>query len=313
MSSFLVTGGCGFIGAHLARALLSRGHAVRVLDDFSTGRPDRLPADVCIIEGDVADPATVRRALAGVDGCFHLAAVASVERSSRDWLAAHRTNLGGAITVFEAATTAGSIPVVYASSAAVYGEAAELPLHEARPAQPISAYGADKLGCELHARAAARTRGLRSVGLRLFNVYGPGQDPRSPYSGVISIFCERIRQGSPIELFGDGRQTRDFIFVGDVVAAMSRAMDVLPAGALALNICTGRAISVLQLARTITSLCRRKLQISFRPARDGDIVHSCGDPAAARHALGLSEPTDCRTGLAATLAWLDEDPRTTGA
>jgi UDP-glucose 4-epimerase len=313
MRTFLVTGGCGFIGSHLCRALLSRGDAVCVLDDLSTGLLERLPAGARFVPGDVADPATVRRALAGVDGCFHLAAVASVERSNRDWLGAHRTNLTGAVTVFEAATTAAQVPVVYASSAAVYGDGADPPIRETAPVQPISAYAADKLGCELHARAAARTRRLRSVGLRLFNVYGPGQDPHSPYSGVISIFCERIRQGLPVELFGDGHQTRDFIFIGDIVEALSRAMDVQPAGALVLNACTGREISVLELARMIASICRRKLQVCFRPAREGDILRSCGDPSAARQALGLPEPTDFRTGLAATLAWLEDDPRITGA
>ena len=166
----------------------------------------------------------------GSDGCFHLAAVASVELSNRDWLGAHRTNLTGAITVFEAATAAGPIPVVYASSAAVYGDCPSLPLGEKSEKRPLSAYGADKIGCELHARVGGKVHRLPSVGLRLFNVYGPGQDPKSPYSGVISIFCERLRRGEPIEIFGDGDQTRDFIFVADVVAAMLRAMDArLPA------------------------------------------------------------------------------------
>jgi UDP-glucose 4-epimerase len=286
---------------------MARGDAVRVLDDLSTGSLANLPTGARLFDGDVADPAAVRCALGGVDGCFHLAAIASVESSNRDWLRTHRTNLSGAITVFEAATMhEPPTPVVYASSAAVYGGCTSLPIDEAAKTEPISPYGADKLGCELHARAAKRTRHLISVGLRLFNVYGPGQDPKSPYPGVISIFFERIRQRSAIEVFGDGGQTRDFIFVADVAEALLRAMDLRPADAPVFNICTGRGTSVLELARTIAGLCRQNLEIAFRPGRAGEIRHSRGDPTAAQLALGLAEPTDIATGLAATLAWLEE-------
>jgi UDP-glucose 4-epimerase len=242
--------------------------------------------------------------MTGVAGCFHLAAVASVEFSNRDWLRTHRTNLTGAITVFDAAIAAGRIPVVYASSAAVYGECPSLPLHENSEKQPLSAYGADKLGCELHARVAGKVHGLPSVGLRLFNVYGPGQDPKSPYSGVISIFCERLRRGEPIEVFGDGRQTRDFIFVADVITALLRAMDTRMSGHAVFNICTGRATTVLEVAQTIASLCRQDPSIQYRAEREEEIGHSHGDPTTAKQALGLGGPTKLRTGLAATLAWL---------
>jgi UDP-glucose 4-epimerase len=305
MATYLVTGGCGFIGSHLCKALLSRGDAVRVLDDLSTGSVASLPAAADFIQGDVADPQLVRRALAGVSGCFHLAAIASVELSNRDWLRTHRTNLTGAITVFDAAIAGAPVPVVYASSAAVYGECPSLPLREGSQKEPLSAYGADKFGCELHARAAGKVHRLRSVGLRFFNVYGPGQDPKSPYSGVISIFCERLRRGEPIQVYGDGRQTRDFIFVADVVTALLRAMDTRLSGEPVFNICTGRATSVLELAQTIASLCGQHLAIRFRPERDGDIGHSYGDPTAAKQALGLDASTELRIGLAATLAWLE--------
>ena len=305
MATYLVTGGCGFIGSHLCQALLQRGDAIRVLDDLSTGFAANLPAAAALMRGDVADPGLVREALAGADGCFHLAAIASVELCNRDWLRTHRTNLAGAINVFEAATAAGGIPVVYASSAAVYGDCPNLPLGESSETRPLSAYGADKIGCELHARAGSHVHRLRSVGLRLFNVYGPGQDPRSPYSGVISIFCERLRRGEPIEIFGDGRQTRDFVFVADVVAAMQRAMDARLAGDQVFNVCSGRATSVLELARTIASLCGRSPEIRFRPARLGEIRHSYGDPTAARQVLGLGTSTELRIGLAETLAWLE--------
>jgi UDP-glucose 4-epimerase len=304
MTSYLVTGGCGFIGSQLCRALLLRGDAVRVVDDLSTGRRARLPAAVDFIQGDVADPQTVHQAIVGVDACFHLAAVASVELGNRDWLRTHRTNLTGTITVFQAAIAVGPIPVVYASSAAVYGPCPSLPHRDGAEKQPLSAYGADKFGCELHARAAGRVHRLPSVGLRLFNVYGPGQDSKSPYSGVISIFCERIRHGQPIDVFGDGRQTRDFIFVADVVAAFLRAMDARLSEAPVLDICTGRGTSVLEMARTIASLCGQDLEIRFRPERAGEIEHSYGDPTNARQVLGLGRPTELSVGLAATLAWL---------
>ncbi len=301
MATYLVTGGCGFIGSHLCRALLSRGEEVRVLDDLSTGSLARLPAGAHFIQGDVADPHIVRRALAGVDGCFHLAAIASVALSNCDWLRAHRTNLTGAITVFDAARAAGQVPVIYTSSAAVYGDCPNLPLGESSEKRPSSAYGADKLGCELHARVADAVHHLPSVGLRLFNVYGPGQDPKSPYSGVISIFCERILYGKPIEIFGDGTQTRDFIFVADVVTALLRAIDARLSGAPVFNICSGRGTSVLEVARAIAKLGHQDLEIRYRPEREGEIRHSCGDPAAARQALGLGGATELRKGLAATL------------
>jgi UDP-glucose 4-epimerase len=306
MATYLVTGGCGFIGSHLCKALLSRGDAVRVLDDLSMGFLATLPAAAAFIQGDVADPQRVRQALAGVDGCFHLAAVASVELSNRDWLRTHRTNLTGAITVFDAAISAGPVPVVYTSSAAVYGDCPSLPLRESSEKQPLSAYGADKFGCELHARVAGKVHRLRSVGLRLFNVYGPGQDPQSPYSGVISIFCERIRRGEPIEVFGDGSQTRDFIFVADVVTALLRAMDARLSGNPVFNICTGSGTSVIEVAQTIATLCGRDLSINFRAEREGDIGHSYGDPTAAKQALGLGQFTELRIGLGATLAWLGD-------
>jgi UDP-glucose 4-epimerase len=305
MAVYLVTGGCGFIGSHLCAALVKRGDTVRVVDNLSTGSRSRLPPGAAFIEGDIADAKLVSSAVAGVDGCFHLAAVASVEICNREWIASHRTNLTGAITVFDAARRA-SVPVIYASSAAVYGDCSNLPLNEHAETRPLSPYGADKIGCELHARAASTVFGLASVGLRFFNVYGPGQDPHSPYSGVISIFCERLRRIEPIEIFGDGTQTRDFVFVTDVVAALLRAMDARLSGARVFNVCTGHATSLLELARTITSLCGMTPQIRFQPQRPGDIKHSYGDPAAVRHILGLDAPTELRAGLAVTLASLGE-------
>src|ERR1700761_3440303 len=232
MSTFLVTGGAGFIGSHLCEALIARGDQVRVLDDLSTGHRRNVPAQATLIVGDVADPTAVAEAMADVDGCFHLAAIASVEKGVTDWLGTHRVNVSGTVTVFDAVRRQGSrIPVVYASSAAVYGDAAVVPIAETAPCVPLSAYGADKYGCELHARVASHVHGIPAVGLRFFNVYGPRQDPKSPYSGVISIFCERIAAGLPITVYGDGQQTRDFVYVGDVVRALLGAMALRPGDA----------------------------------------------------------------------------------
>ena len=228
MSTFLVTGGCGFIGSHLCEALVARGDCVRVVDDLSTGAIENLPAGVAIYRGSVAEPELVRSAMEDVAGCFHLAAVASVERSTQDWFGSHRTNLSGTVAVFDSSrkmARSRPIPIVYASSAAVYGDCQELPLKEDMPVRPRSAYGADKYGCELHARVAAEVYRVPTTGLRLFNVYGPRQDPASPYSGVISIFCDRVRRGLHLNVFGDGSQTRDYVFIEDVVRAFIAAMD----------------------------------------------------------------------------------------
>jgi UDP-glucose 4-epimerase len=305
MPHYLVTGGCGFIGSHLCEALLARGDRVRVLDDLSTGKLMNKPAGADLVRGDIADPACVARALAQTDGCFHLAAVASVEKGNRDWLGTHRSNLTGAITIFDAARRARGgqpIPVVYASSAAVYGDSKMGPLDEDAPARPLSAYGADKLGCELHARIATHVHGVPTVGLRFFNVFGPRQDPTSPYSGVISIFVDRLRAGRPIAIYGDGRQARDFVYVDDVVAALLAAMDATPAGSPVFNVCTGRAVSVLDVAHAIAGLCGVTAAIDFQPPRAGEIRVSLGDPARAAAGLGIRATTDLQTGLRRMLA-----------
>ena len=305
MTTWLVTGGAGFIGSHLCDALVARGDTVRVLDDLSTGKLENLPPNVDLIEGDVADLDVVRDAVNGVAGCFHLAAIASVERGITDWLGTHRANLTGAITVFDAIRRLPvKVPVVYASSAAVYGNVATMPITEQTERQPFSAYGADKYGCELHARVASHVHGIPTVGLRFFNIYGPRQDPLSPYSGVISIFCERISRGAAIDVNGDGGQTRDFVYVADVVRALLAAMHLRPTDAPAFNVCTGNPISVLDLAHTIAELAGRRLDVNHRPARGGDIRHSTGSPALSRAMLALPEPVTLHVGLGKVLDWL---------
>jgi len=304
MATYLVTGGAGFIGSHLCDALLRRGDSVRVLDDLSTGSRDNLSAAVMLIEGDIAEPAVMAAALQGVDGCFHLAAIASVQKGVTDWVGTHRTNLTGTITLFEAIRRGGTIPVVYASSAAVYGDAAVVPIGEDTERRPLSAYGADKYGCELHARVAGHVHGIPTTGLRFFNVYGPRQDPRSPYSGVISIFCQRVAAGEPIDIFGDGQQTRDFICVDDVVAALVSAMRQASTQAPVFNVCTGVPTSVLDLARLIARLSGRPVDIRHQPARPGEIRHSTGRPERVRAELGLPPPILLQDGLPGVLDWM---------
>ena len=303
MATWFVSGGAGFIGSHLCHALRARGDSVRVLDDMSTGKHTNLPDGVDLTVGDAADPEIVRRMVDGVDGCFHLAAIASVERGIEDWLGTHRANLTATITLFDALRRLNKVPVVYASSAAVYGDATP-PIAEDAPCRPLSAYGADKYGCELHARVASHVHGIPTVGLRFFNVYGPRQDPASPYSGVISIFCNRLRRGEPIDIFGDGGQTRDFVFVADVVSALLAAMDRRPSGAPVFNVCTGTPISVKTLAQTIADLAGTKLEIRQRPPRSGEIRHSTGSPERTRAMLGVPQPLALRAGLAQVLDWL---------
>jgi UDP-glucose 4-epimerase len=308
MALYLVTGGCGFIGSHLCEALVRRGDSVRILDDLSTGSIENVPEGVAIVRGSVADPGLVDSLMEDVVGCFHLAAVASVERSTRDWFGSHRTNLSGAIAVFDAARRMGRgrpIPVVYASSAAIYGDCKQLPIEETAPARPRSAYGADKYGCELHAQVASEVYGVPTVGLRFFNVYGPRQDPTSAYSGVISIFCDRLRRGFPIEVFGDGSQTRDFVFVTDVVNALLISMSQIDCGSGVFNVCTGSATSVLRLAQLVGELCERQPEINLRPARSGEITQSVGNSMLIRRRFDLPTPVGLRCGLRKTLSWME--------
>jgi UDP-glucose 4-epimerase len=309
MSTYVVTGGAGFIGSHLCDALVARGDSVLVLDDLSTGHRRNVPAAATLVVGDVADAATVAQVMEGVDGCFHLAAIASVEKGITDWLGTHRVNVTGTVTVFDAIRRQGSrIPVVYASSAAVYGDAATVPIAETERCVPLSVYGADKFGCELHARVASHVHGIPTVGMRFFNVYGPRQDPKSPYSGVISIFCERITAGQPIAIFGDGQQTRDFVYVGDVVRALLAGMALRPEDAPVFNVCTGQSTSVEALAQLVAELSGKTLNAETWPPRAGEIRHSLGVPDLADRVLGLEGRIPLRSGLREVLTWLNHLP-----
>jgi UDP-glucose 4-epimerase len=307
LARYLVTGGCGFIGSHLVQALLAAGHGVRVLDDLSSGRREQLPGGAELLVGGILDGALLRRALAGTAGCFHLAAIASVPRSTSDWVGTHAVNQTGAIALFDAARGAG-LPVVYASSAAVYGTQQRLPIAEDNPTRPESAYGADKLGVELHARVAGRLFGLPTLGLRLFNVYGPRQDPASPYAGVVSIFARRLLAGEALAIRGDGQQLRDFVYVADAVRALRAAMEHASPAAPVVNVCSGQPTSILDLAETLGRLLDRRPELVFGPPQPGDIRRSLGDPAQGRALLGVSADTALEAGLAATLDWLRRTP-----
>lgn len=310
MARYLVTGGCGFIGSHLVERLLANGDTAVALDNMSTGSRDNVPSEVEVVVGDVRDAALVARLCVDVDGCFHLAAVASVEQSMLHWRDTHQVNLGGAIAVLDAVRRddrASQPPVVYASSAAVYGDTLDLPLSESARPRPLSAYGADKLGCELHARVGAGVFGIRSVGFRFFNVYGPRQDPRSPYTGVISIFARRILDGKPITINGDGAQTRDFVYVADAVNHLLAAMrDPSPDGDV-FNVCTGRATTINKLAAVLREITGNDVEVVHGPPRTGDIRHSLGSPTNADARFGVPAGTDLKTGLEATLAWMRGD------
>ncbi|HIQ02466.1 MAG TPA: SDR family NAD(P)-dependent oxidoreductase, partial [Anaerolineales bacterium] len=254
MTLWLVTGGAGFIGSHLVEALVARGERARVLDDFSTGRWENLAAvtgQVEVIEGDVRDRAAAARAVDGVEVVIHLAAIPSVQASVEDPQRVMAVNCTGTLNLLEAARAAGVRRFVFASSAAVYGDQTDLPLREDLPPDPLSPYAASKAAGEALCRAYFASYGLPTVVLRFFNVYGPRQDPRSPYSGVISIFVERMRQGLPPVIYGDGEQTRDFVYVGDVVEAVVRAAEREEAVGEVFNIAGGRQTSVLELVKVL--------------------------------------------------------------
>jgi UDP-glucose 4-epimerase len=294
---FLVTGGCGFIGSHLVERLLLLGHNVTVVDNLSTGRIENLPPGTDLTVADVSAPDTARRAMRGIDGCFHLAAVASVARSNDEPIATNRVNLAGSLSVFHAAAERG-IRIVYASSAAVYGASIEVPLSEVMQTRPLSVYGADKLAGEIHAAVVSHLRGVPTVSLRFFNVYGPRQNPSSPYSGVISIFSDRISRGQTLNVHGDGLQRRDFVYVDDVVSVLTAAMMEPRPGATICNICTGNGTSIRELAEVLGELDGEVPSLKFTPARPGDVRVSIGDPQRLVQLYGLVNPTPLREGLA---------------
>ncbi len=309
----LVTGGAGFIGSHLVDTLIARGDRVRVLDNFTTGRRENLAAvagAIELIEGDVRDWETIRRAAAGCDLIFHLAALVSVPRSIQEPALNHEINVTGTFHVLEAARQAGIRRVVYASSAAVYGDNQNLPLNESEPPAPLAPYGAAKLINEQTAAVYNRTYGLEAIGLRYFNVIGPRQDPASPYSGVLTIFCERLLAGRPLAIHGDGRQSRDFVDVADVVQANLLAAG-LPAERAAerlFNVASGVQTDLRALVRLLADHLEREPVIETGPPRDGDIRHSRADIGRARAVLGFEPRVAIADSISRILASQPGEP-----
>ena len=317
-----VTGGAGFIGSHTVDRLIEAGHRVVVLDNFSTGKRANLarwadrgrhgfagtePAlevlEVDIADGIFAALAPITRAHGPVARIVHLAAQVSVVHSVANPLHDMSVNYGGTLHVLEYARAAGVSKVVLASSAAVYGDVDTFPVDEDLPTRPLSPYGMNKRASELALGCYGAVHGIGTTALRFFNVFGPRQDPSSPYSGVISIFADRARAGRPLTVFGDGAQTRDFVYVGDVVTAVVTAATTDRASGAIVNIGTGREITINQLAEAVVAQCGGRSTIERAPARAGEIARSVAATARARELLGFTASTAFDVGLAETLRW----------
>lgn len=301
----LITGGAGFIGSHLTDALLAKGYAVRVLDDLSTGKRSNLPLDntrVELISGDVADAALVLRAAQGCQAVVHLAAVASVQASVDDPVKTHQSNFIGTLNVCEAMRLSGIKRVIFASSAAIYGNNGEgQAISEETPKSPLTPYAADKLSSEHYLDFYRRQHGLEPVVFRFFNIFGPRQDPSSPYSGVISIFAERAEKSVPISVFGDGEQTRDFFYVGDLVKLLTQALELAEVEEGAINVGLNQTTSLNELLAALAQVVGGLPEVSYQAARSGDIKHSRANNQRLLERFVLAEPTPLSVGLAKLL------------
>jgi nucleoside-diphosphate-sugar epimerase len=299
---YLVTGGAGFIGSNLVDALVARGDRVRVLDDFSTGRRENLPAQpgVEVVEGDLRDAAVVRRAVAGVDGVFHQAALRSVPRSVDDPLSSNQVNVTGTLVLLLACRDAGVRRVVYASSSSVYGDDPALPKVETLPTRPISPYAISKLAAEHYCQTFARLYGLETVSLRYFNVFGPRQNPESKYSAVIPRFLAQALAGEPLEVHGDGEQSRDFTYIDNVVEGNLRAMAAPGVSGEVFNIACGTRHSLIAIADAIADFLGRQLPRAHTAPRAGDVRHTLADITKAERLLGYRPKVDFATGMRST-------------
>src|SRR5262245_13135742 len=281
---YVVTGGGGFIGSNIVDALLGRGHRVRVFDDFSTGRRENLAAarSAQVIEGDLRNPAAVARAVAGADGVFHEAALRSVPRSVDDPLSSNEVNVSGTLNLLMACRAAKVRRVVYASSSSCYGDDPTLPKVETLPTNPISPYAVSKLGAENYCRTFARLYGLETVSLRYFNVFGPRQNPESIYSAVIPRFLEQALKREPLEVHGDGLQSRDFTFIENVVQGNVRAMETPGVSGEVFNIACNTRQSLLDIAEHIGKFLGRTLERRHVASRAGDVKHTLADITKAK-------------------------------
>ena len=300
----LVTGGAGFIGSHLSAKLLSLGAHVTVIDDLSAGDMDRVPKGVNIIEGCITDSALLLSAMQGSDAVFHLAAIASVPLCEADPAWSDKVNLKASLEIISAA----NCPVIFASSAAIYGEPVEIPIAENHQISPIGYYGQQKAAIDANI-CSLDSQSTPACALRFFNVYGAGQDPSSQYSGVLSIFIDRASTGRQITIFGDGEQTRDFIHVSDVVQALLLTGSSLvddgvssPAHASAFNICTGSPVTLNEVVGVISSHVEGDVAVSYEDGREGDIKHSSGDSAKLQSTFDWKPETSLTDGLLSLLS-----------
>jgi nucleoside-diphosphate-sugar epimerase len=305
MSLYLVTGGAGFIGSHVVLRLLARGDRVRVADDFSSGLRENVPvgSGVDLLEGDLADPAVASRAVHGCDYVIHLAAIPSVPRSVKDPVRSHRANVDGTLNVLMAARDAGTKRLIFAGSSSVYGDAAVLPKREDMRPNPLSPYALQKLIGEQYCQLFSKLYGLETVTTRFFNVFGPRQQPGSPYSGVISLFIEALASGRRPTVHGDGRQTRDFTFVGDVVTGVLRCCEAPRLSGDVINIAAGGRISLLDLIGTLQGILKQTAEPEFGPPREGDVRDSQADIEKARRHLDFAPAVAFEDGLRQTVDW----------
>jgi len=311
MSLCLVTGGAGFIGSHLVEALLARGHAVRVLDNLSTGYVDNLSAvnnRIEFIQGDIQDQTVVQEAMRGVDFVFHLAAMVSVPQSMVQPMEAEIMNAAGTLNLLQAASQAGVQCFALSSTCAVYGDEPTLPKVETMLPQPKSPYAVAKLAGEYYCQVFNESFNLKTVVFRYFNVFGPRQDPSSVYSGVISIFVDKLSQGIAPTIFGNGEQTRDFVYVADVVRANLLAVETEQAAGQVFNIGAGHQVSINQLFESLCKILGCQVEPVYGPPRAGDIVHSLSDPHLARKVLGWQADVSLEQGLQQLVSHLKISP-----
>jgi nucleoside-diphosphate-sugar epimerase len=308
MSQFLVTGGAGFIGSHLAEELVRRGERVRVVDSLITGKRRNLahlPA-VEFIEGDLADPEVARQVMRGVDYVLHQAAIPSVPRSVEDPITSNRANIDASLNVLVAARDAGVRRVIYAGSSSAYGNSPTLPKSETMPTAPLSPYALQKLVAEQYCQMFTALYGLETVTIRYFNVFGPRQDPSSPYSGVISLFISALCEGRQPVIYGDGEQTRDFTYVANVVDGVLRAAVAPHASGEVINLATGGRISLNELFRTLRALIGGDgagMEPRYEPPRAGDVRDSQADISKAKRLLEYQPTASFEDGLARTVEW----------
>ena len=309
MANVLVTGGAGFIGSHLTTELAERGHSVRVLDDFSTGRRDNLAHledRFDLIEGDIRDPAKCREACAGIEFIFHQAAIPSVPKSVDDPQASHDANINGTFNILCAAVEGKVRRFIYAASSSAYGDTAESPKHERIRPEPLSPYAVQKLTGEQYARAFFQCFGLETISMRYFNVFGARQAPGSEYAAAIPAFVSAILRGEPPIVYGDGEQTRDFTYIDNVVHANILAMEADRTCAEVVNVACGRAISVNQVITAINRLLGTQVAPRHAPPRRGDVLHSCADVSLAKELLGYRPLVSFEDGLSLAIDYYRE-------